>query len=483
MRGKVLVIGLDGLTLQLLQPLVASGQLPTFAKLLQQGAYGVLRSVTNMTTGPTWASFATGHLPQGHGIWHDFHHQPHHYQLQPTQGRHLRQPTFWQIASEAGRQVIVLNVPMTYPAIPVRGALIAGIDTPSEWAAHFDYPAGSYQTLRRQKIDYLIDCGLASYMQANQVQAGVEAVKRETEGRTRAAEYLMRQMAWDLCVVVYSLPDIWQHYYWTAAAGSVERERMYDGYRLLDQHLARLLHELPTEGTVILCSDHGFAPLLGTRAELNQWLAQQNFLRSPPVGRISASARLLQWGLAFTRQRFSFRRRQQLLASVPFLRPLIETRLRLNGIDWSQTQAYAALDHLEIWLNVRGRQPQGVVAEEDYEAVSQRLVQALLAWRDPVSGQPYLLSVQRNPYPTVLDVVGLPPDLALEWNPAIPPRPLHPLITGDHSPEGTFIIAGQHIRSQALPPLSLVDIAPIALHALGLTPPVGLAGAVPPQLQ
>jgi predicted AlkP superfamily phosphohydrolase/phosphomutase len=71
-QPHVMVVGLDGLTLTRLLPLVKAGQLPTFARLIQSGAYGILRSVTNMTTGPTWASFATGCQPAEHGIWHDF---------------------------------------------------------------------------------------------------------------------------------------------------------------------------------------------------------------------------------------------------------------------------------------------------------------------------------------------------------------------------------------------------------------------------
>ncbi len=124
---------------------MAAGKLPTFARLLRGGAYGELRSVTNMTTGPTWASFATGCGPTGHGILHDFHHQPGSYALSPTNGSDLRAPAFWQLASDAGRTAIVLNVPLSYPARPLRGVLLAGIDAPGEHAPGFDTPPGSYR--------------------------------------------------------------------------------------------------------------------------------------------------------------------------------------------------------------------------------------------------------------------------------------------------------------------------------------------------
>ncbi|HBY97185.1 MAG TPA: hypothetical protein DEP84_25115, partial [Chloroflexi bacterium] len=403
-RRPVMVIGLDGLTLDLLLPMVATGALPTFGRLLQRGAFGMLRSVTNMSTGPTWATFATGCTPEHHGILHDFHHRPGSYTLRPTAGHDCQVARFWEVASEAGRTAIVLNVPHTYPARPLRGVQLCGIDAPSERAPGFDYPAGSYRALRRSGVDYIIDCGLASSMQAGNIAAGVAAVARETEGRTRAAEQFMAQMDWDLLVTVYSLPDLWQHYFWadlnTAPAGSAHQGRalIKDGYRTLDRHLARLLAHLPADGLVVICSDHGFGPLCSTRDSLNGWLAQQGLLRYKEGTRRALLARVGRTLFAHARRRVSFRFRQQLLASMPALRRAVETRLRIGGIDWAHTQVYAALDHQELWVNLRGRQPLGCVAPGDYDAVCERVTAALLAWRDEHSGGPPIVSaVPRRP--------------------------------------------------------------------------------------
>lgn len=475
---KVMVIGLDGLTLQMLSPLVAQGSLPNFARLLDRGAHGVLSSVTNMTTGPTWASFATGCLPPRHGILHDFHHAADGYQLQPTKGADCRQPTFWQQASAAGRRVVVLNVPMSYPVQPVNGVILAGIDAPSEQAAGFAYPATLYRELRQHGIDYMIDCGLASYMQRGQLAAGRQAVVRETEARTQAAEYLLAREEWDLLVMVYSLPDVWQHYYWGAAPGTDGYEQMSEGYRLMDQQLGRLLAFLPADGLVILCSDHGFGPLTGTRDHLNRWLAQQGLLHYLPAtqsGRRGIRAFLL----SLIRRTVSFRRRQQLLASLPPLRRFVETRLRIGGIDWSRTQVYAALDHLELWINQQGRQPAGCVSPADYEAVCAQVTAALLNWRDEKSGIAYLTKVERNPVAVVPPNGHLAPDLVLSWNATVVAPHLHPLIQGDHTPDGTWIVAGPGVRPGTALTASLCDMAPIALQALGIAPPATLDGRVP----
>lgn len=484
-RRKVMVIGLDGTTLKLLLPLVEAGELPTFARLLRRGAYGVLRSVTNMTTGPAWASFATGCAPLEHGIVHDFHHQPHAYALRPTNGADNRLPTFWQVSSEAGHTAIVLNVPHTYPAQPLRGVLLAGVDAPSERAPGFDYPPGTFRELRRAIGDYIIDCGLASFMQAGRLNAAKAAVERETEGHTRAAEHLMGHIDWDLLVIVYSLPDLWQHYFWSALEATPEpagRELVHDGYRMMDRHVARLLEYLPADGLVIVCSDHGFGPLCGTREGLNAWLAGQGLLQFRQVGRRSPLRRLAAILLAQARQRISFRVRQQLLASVPALRRAVETRIRMGGIDWAHTQVYAAIDHQELWVNLRGRQPNGCVAPTEYDALCERVAELLRAWRDERSGLPFINAVHVRPYRQMRDAGFLPPDLLLEWNPDAVSRELHPLVSGDHDPIGTLIVAGAGVRPQRLPECSLVDVAPLALQGLGLPVPAHLTGQMPPGL-
>jgi len=475
---KVMVIGLDGLSLQMLLPLVAQGQLPQIARLLATGAHGPLQSVTNMTTGPTWASFSTGCLPARHGIYHDFHHLSTSYQLQPTNGAACRRPFFWQQASAAGRRVIVLNVPISYPVQPLNGVMLAGIDAPSERAAGFAYPADLYTELRRQGIDYLIDCGLASFMQRGQLAAGQQAIRRETEGRTRAAEYLLTREAWDLLVVVYSLPDVWQHYYWGAPPSSAGYAQMSEGYRLIDEQVGRLLAHLPADGLVILCSDHGFGPLTGTRDQLNHWLAQQGFLHYLPSAQraTGSTSRLL---LSSLRRLISFRRRQQLLATFPLVRRLVETRLRIGGIDWQRTQVYAALDHLELWVNLQGRQPAGCVAPAAYEAICTQVTMALRAWRDEQSGAAYITHVARHPTPAATPNGNLAPDLSLMWNPAVVTPHLHPLIVGDHTPDGTIIVAGQGVQQGAALVASLCDVAPIALRGLGLSPTTAMDGRVP----
>lgn len=485
-RRKVMAIGLDGLTLELLLPLVRRGELPTFARLLARGRHGVLRSVGNTSTGPTWASFATGCYPRRHGILHDYHHEPDGYGLRPTRGGDRRGAAFWEVAGDAGFRVIVLNVPHTFPVGRVNGVILAGIDAPGEWAAGFAYPPESWRELKRHVGSYMIDSGAQSYFLAQRAGASSTAralaeaeVARETEGRTRAAEHFMGRLDWHLMVVVYSLPDLWQHYFWAhlAEPGAPGRAVIEGGYRLMDEHLARLLAHLPDDGLAIVFSDHGFGPLCGTRDDLNAWLAAHSLLTFRDKRRSGLARRVLGGALGQVRRHTSYRRRQQLLATLPPLRRAIDTSLRMGAIDWAGTQAYAAIDHTELWLNVRGRQRQGTVDPADYDATCSHLANLLLDWRD-AEGRRLIKDVHIRPYDGVALPCGLPPDLALEWDPSTARPNLHPAMSGDHTLEGTLIVAGGGVAQGSLPACSLVDVAPLALAGLGL-PAAGMDGLVP----
>jgi predicted AlkP superfamily phosphohydrolase/phosphomutase len=483
--SKVMLIGLDGLTLQRLLPLAAAGKLPTFSRLLQTGAHGELRSVTNMTTGPTWAAFSTGCTPERHGIYHDFHHRADSYQLEATTGRDRQVAPLWQVASAAGRRVIVLNVPMSYPVQTVNGVILAGIDAPSERAPGFAHPPDAYRALKQTGIDYIIDCGLASYMQTERLEAGWAAVAHETEARTQAAEHLLAQTPWDLFVTVYSLPDVWQHYFWSAPPGSPGAQRIEAAYELVDAHLARLLRLLPDDGAVVICSDHGFGPLHGTRDAVNQWLATQGLLHFIPAGQERLGTRFFRWLRRSARRHASFRLRQQLLAAFAPLRRQVESSLRIGQIDFSQTQVYAAIDHLELWVNLRGRQPHGCVDPHDRMKLCEQVKAQLQQWRDPVSGDTYVRQVTINaPTPTSGERDRhVLPDLSLDWNPRCTLHDLHPLITGDHAPDGAVLLAGPGVPTGIQSGMALIDIAPLVLKLLAIPAPAYMQGNAPTWLE
>jgi predicted AlkP superfamily phosphohydrolase/phosphomutase len=148
----------------------------------------------------------------------------------------------------------------------------------------------------------------------------------------------------------------------------------------------------------------------------------------------------------------------------------VETELRVGAIDFARTQVYAAMDHLELWINLAGRQAQGCVTLAEYDTLCADVAARLLQWREPSTGAPYIRDVQLQPdAATSLPHLGaIPPDLRLVWNPELALPALHELIAGDHEPGGAYIVRAPGVTFGPGPPHSLLDVAPTALHALGL---------------
>ncbi|UCC63889.1 MAG: alkaline phosphatase family protein [Anaerolineae bacterium] len=151
---RTLIIGLDGATFDLIEPWARAGHLPALARLMAQGVHGPLRAWPNMNSAVAWSSMLTGYNPGEHGIY-DFGRAP----LQradtwrPTTAADRRKDPFWRLLSAAGQRMGVINVPISYPADPVNGFMLAGMDTPGLHSSGFAHPVDLRDELRRQGID------------------------------------------------------------------------------------------------------------------------------------------------------------------------------------------------------------------------------------------------------------------------------------------------------------------------------------------
>lgn len=136
MKGRVLVIGIDGATFDLIGPWAAGGQLPYLAQLMVEGVHGPLESTLPPVTSPAWPSFATGKNPGKHSVF-DFI-RPLGGQFDLVNATSIKARTLWQILSDAGRRVGVVNVPVTYPPAPLNGFIVSGLPSPK--TAEITYP-------------------------------------------------------------------------------------------------------------------------------------------------------------------------------------------------------------------------------------------------------------------------------------------------------------------------------------------------------
>ncbi len=129
-RLRVIVIGLDGATFDLILPWVKEGCLPTFKRLMEEGVWGELKSTIPPLTGPAWSLFMTGKNQGKHGIFDFMVRNPEGYDWITINATFRKGRSFWNFLEEEGRRAIVFNVPVTYPPEHGKGAMVSGFLTP-----------------------------------------------------------------------------------------------------------------------------------------------------------------------------------------------------------------------------------------------------------------------------------------------------------------------------------------------------------------
>ena len=121
---KILVIGLDGATFDLIDPWVKEGKLPALAECLKEGTRSTLLSTPLSNSAQAWSSFITGKNPGKHGIYDFFEARQDSYGVQFLNASFRKGKSLWRLVSDAGKKVGVMNVPMTYPAEAVNGVFL-----------------------------------------------------------------------------------------------------------------------------------------------------------------------------------------------------------------------------------------------------------------------------------------------------------------------------------------------------------------------
>ena len=145
----MIVIGVDGAPLSLIEPWVRDGHLPGFSRLMEEGAWGPLRTILPPVTAPAWSSFMTGKAPGKHGVYEFFYRTDDSFQTLPVSSRSIDGAKLWDLIGASGRTVGVLNVPVTYPVSRVNGYVVSGLMTP-KGTREMTYPPDLLTEIERE---------------------------------------------------------------------------------------------------------------------------------------------------------------------------------------------------------------------------------------------------------------------------------------------------------------------------------------------
>ncbi|QBD81753.1 hypothetical protein EPA93_39590 [Ktedonosporobacter rubrisoli] len=470
---RAVVFGVDGLSFRILQPLIERGDLPNFARLQHEGTSASFISSVPAVTPPAWMSLVTGLKPAKHGVFDFWEFDTASPTLTSKLVTHRKGgKAIWNILSEYGKRVIVLNVPLTYPPDPVNGIMVSGLMTPS-MATPFTFPHVFKDELLKVVPDYRID------LSTEKIPAGqfVDGVLAMTEKRIQLQEHLLSEHEWDFAFLAYVGPDRIQHRIWQDIEQLDQQATAY--YRLLDDALGRVMKHLTAEDLLFVASDHGF---VGAREwfYINEYLCRRNLLQRDAAAQ-SSRTKLLSVGREAAQKMHmlglirKFRKVYASLDSTPiikkkqsFYKPLFE------NIDWNENRACVlsltafGSGNADIFLSPNA------TAEEIEE-----LRQALSKECSPVSGEPLAEAV----YAT--DVYGVGPFRLPEEHIVLLPAPgvtFHltmgrkqlwetlDIPKGVHEKDGVFYAWGAGIQQGArVDPLQIYDLVPTVLHALGVS--------------
>ncbi len=505
----MLVIGLDGATWDLLDPWIRAGRLPRLATLRKQAVWGPLQSTVPPVTFPAWTTFATGVNPGKHGIFDFTRKVPGTYAVRFLNSTYRKAPTVWRRLSDAGQRVCIVGIPGSYPPEPVNGCMISGFDTPvttradrsfvhpRAWAGELladgGFPFADFQEFR---------VGPGWYREA------LARLLRGIETKTRLGERLLERGPWDCFLLLFGESDTVSHHFWHAHDPASPRydpalvDEVADAvlrvYEALDAALGRLL-DRAGDDDVMIASDHGFGGVGRKTLYLNRWLESAGWqVRGDGAPAAGLAARVKRLALERTPaawQASLFRIGGGRIAS------RLESAARFAGIDWARTGAFSEdLNYFpNVWINLRGREPAGIVAPEDYERVRTELIEALQGWRDPASGAPVVQRAWRREEIYHGPCVELAPDVVIElaldegYAYACGPSPsvargtvvrevegagggkLHGL-SGSHRPEGMFLLRARGIAPEPWRTAQIADMGATILAQLGVEVPADLDG-------
>lgn len=468
-NSKVIVLGLGGADFDVLNALIAAGELPNCGALASEGLSGKLETIIHPALPTTFASLTTGLNPGKHGIYDFFQRIPNSYGIAPVNARLLGGTPLWTYLSELGKRVGVINAPITYPPQKVNGFLVTGMGTP-DLTCPSTFPPRLADNLRSAVKDYVIDVYERNLSEGEYLQKLLYIFDKRME----ATDYLLsRYTDLDFLFVSFSVFDHFHRLFWkyidparpqpSSDQATTFRNALKTCYRSLDDLVGQLLlKENEDRLSIIIVSDRGFGPLHKV-FYINQWLTELGLLKL----------------------------KHNSPAETSFL----------EAVDWAETKAYSYGAFGNLYLNLQGREPHGIVeqgrqAKEVKEFLERQLHQLKVPGEErSIVGQVFrkedlysgprfgeapdllviledysCLPVSRTTF-GAKDVFALPEEA---WPTGTTLAP-----SGSSRLNGFFLARGPHFSSGVtVEGIGIIDLAPTILHAMGLPVPREMDGKV-----
>src|SRR5579863_3494970 len=451
---KILVLGLDCAA-----PDVIFGdeRLLNIRRLMDEGLYGKLQSVVPPITVPAWMCMSTSQDPGSLGIYGFRNRMDHSYEkLGFANSNSIKSHAMWDHLAREGKKSIIVGVPPNFPPRRINGISVGCFLTPDTTKDDFTYPTSIKAKITELVGEYPVDVKNFRTDRKDWLRDEIFSMSRK---QWEVIRWLIREQEWDYFQFVDIGLDRVHHGFWNYfdkqhvqyEAGNPYESVIPDYYKWLDDQIGSVIEMLDSDTVLLLVSDHGAQRLDGGFA-VNEWLIKEGLLVLNEYPK----------------------------EVVPF------NKLNVN---WAKTKVWSEGGYYaRVFFNVQGREPQGVIPQDQYESFRNEMKAKFEALPDD-KGQP-MKSLVFKPNEIYRKMRNVAPDLivhfgGLYWRSigtvGYPSLYVQENDTGpdacNHAQYGMFILSSPNCPlSGPYEGARLLDIAPTLLDLAGYEIPDSMQG-------
>jgi len=489
---RVVMIGLDGATFNIIEPLLKQNKLPFFQRLIDTGSYGTVESNLPVNSASNWATLLSGKNPGKHNIYDFLVADNGSYQPKLITNQSLKSPALWNLINSHQFQTISLNIPIISDPEPLNGIIVPGVLSPG--GKVHAYPEQVTKELEQQ--NYTTDSGFARNLNPD---VYFHQIKETLLTQEKVFQQMLKQHPWKVAILILNALDKVQHSFWH------EEEKVNSLYIQIDHFLNNIFDSLDANTYFIVVSQHGFKRLT-RKFFVNEWLWEIGLLqknisihqprltdmydlifKDAPDDKHLATRFLAKSGITKDNIRSMLP-----LFIAEFLKRLVPWKIKKYfpaeylDIVWDHTRAYFVSSNIQgININLKGREPQGIVNPgSEYEELRDRIIGELYRLKDPYTFENVIDEIYRKEdlfqgeyLDNAPDIILVPHNYDYYLDPAKrtcrlfigsanDDYPIHAF----HHPQGIFLATGPNIKQKyKLSHIDICDITPSILHILGIT--------------
>ena len=497
MISKVLIIGLDGATFDLIKPWIEQGELPTFKNLMKEGVHGDLNSTIPPLTPPAWTSLITGKNPGKHNIFDFFKLNKNNYDRAIITSLDKKSESLWNILNKHNMKTGILNLPFTYPPENINGFIVCGSESISV-KSDFTYPKNLKKELLENIKGYRQGLNW-SYINKEDHDSFIKDLNFVTEKLEETSVYLIKKYKPEFFMVVFDDLDRLQHFFWRHMD---KKHPMYDKeksekykdailnyYKKLDLVINNLIKFADKNTFIMILSDHGFGPIY-KEVYINHYLRSLNLLKLKKEKELQKS---ILKKLGITKENLIYLsnsyKLNKIIKKIPyklkvFLNSNINsTKLGDSSIDWFNTKAYFfSHSGRGIMINLKNRQINGIVSEgKEYDSIRDLIISKLKRIKDDSTGKRLIKNIFKREEIYKGSYIKNSPDLIVEMEegyiaqeglgkePIMLSKQGSAYKSADHKANGIFIAKGPNIiKNKKIKNANILDVTPTLLYLLNI---------------